>query len=85
MNRFQAKLILSHRDTSGNLDHNALLMEQRERDGQAETVDDFAELRLVRRLQGWPEYMIDKMLTMLEKAHATTSATAAAVTDTTAG
>lgn len=64
MNRRQIGVLLRHRDRSGNLDWDLLKAAQRERhkDKGEPPADRFETLRSVRRLQGWPEYLIDDML-----------------------
>lgn len=71
MNRRQVSVLLRHRDTGGKIDHDLLRQAQREREGNAEeSRDAFDELRLVRRLQGWPEYLIDKAQKAMEAMNA---------------
>lgn len=63
MNRQQINVILRNRDRSGKLDIDGLLAAQREREGEpAQPLDGAEQLRFIRRVQGWPEYLIDKML-----------------------
>lgn len=71
MNRQQAHVLIRHRDEGGKLDHDMLRQAQRDREGDGEAVNDaMGELRMIRRLQGWPEYLIDRAVKMLEAMNA---------------
>jgi hypothetical protein len=70
MNRRQVNVMLRHRDIAGKLDGDALHLAQQERERKEEgPIDPYAELRMIRRLQAWPEHMIDKMIRTLEIAN----------------
>ena len=64
----EVRILLRHRDSSGKLDMDMLLAAQRERQARDEpSSDPFAELVFIRRLQGWPEYRIEKTIRVLKR------------------
>lgn len=62
MNRRQINAILRHRGRDGLIDFDLLKAEKAAMRTKEESPDPFEHLRHIRRMQGWPEYMIDKML-----------------------
>lgn len=70
MNRRQVSVLLRHRDQGGELDWSLLKAANRDRQKKPdeEATDGFEKIRYVRRMQGWPEYLIEKQIRALRAA-----------------